>query len=365
MMGPRAERERVLEGMLKIVLRIAVALSLLGLVAACNTMSFDKRAQAPLSGAIKAKLASMGSSPGAPMLVRIFKEESQLEVWKQTRSGAYKLFNTYNICAWSGDLGPKLKEGDRQSPEGFYTITRGLMNPHSNYYLAFNTGFPNKFDRSLGRTGSNLMVHGDCSSRGCYAMTDSEIADIYALARESLSGGNNSFALEIYPFRMTPENLAKHHGNPNMDFWMNLKTGYDIFEITHRPAKWDACGQHYVFDAGTPNGGALDASAPCPALTYDPTLTASLKAKATADAKATQVALADIQAAKAKAAADKQAKAEAEAEAKARGKAIGNAFSSMWDGVFGGGGQSASDGATSGAATTGPAPVPASAPQRG
>ena len=102
------------------------------------------------------------------------------------RDGQYALLKTYPICRWSGDLGPKKKEGDRQAPEGFYTITPGQMNPNSNYYLAFNTGYPNAYDRAWGRTGSELMVHGDCSSRGCYAMTDEQIQEIYALARDSL-----------------------------------------------------------------------------------------------------------------------------------------------------------------------------------
>ncbi|HEY8594635.1 MAG TPA: murein L,D-transpeptidase family protein [Devosiaceae bacterium] len=320
--------------------RLGVLLLLIGAVAACNDLGFDQRAQVPLSGSVKARLSGMQSSPGAPMLVRIFKEESQLEVWKQTSAGTYKLFNSYKICAWSGDLGPKIKEGDRQSPEGFYSISRGLMNPKSNYYLAFNTGFPNKFDRAYGRTGSNLMVHGDCSSRGCYAMTDEEIAEIYALARESLAGGNNSFSLEIYPFRMTPENIARHQSNPNMDFWRNLKTGYDIFEITRKPATWDVCDRKYVFDAATPDGKPLDATAPCPNLSYDSSLVAALNAKQAADDSAVKVALADEAAAKQKAAEAAAAKAQAEAEAKARGEAISNTWSGFWGGLFGGGGQS-------------------------
>ena len=131
----------------------------------------NAKANAPLKQEMVHKLASIGSSPGAPMMVRIFKQTNELEVWKQA-GGTFKLVKTYEICAWSGGLGPKVVEGDRQSPEGFYTITPGLMNPNSNYYLAFNTGFPNKFDRAYGRTGSDLMVHGDCSSRGCYSMTD-------------------------------------------------------------------------------------------------------------------------------------------------------------------------------------------------
>ena len=81
----------------------------------------------------------------SPILIRIFKEESELEVWKQDTTGRFELLKVYPICRWSGDLGPKISEGDRQAPEGFYTITPGLMNPNSNYYLAINTGFPNAY----------------------------------------------------------------------------------------------------------------------------------------------------------------------------------------------------------------------------
>ena len=123
-----------------------------------------------------------------------------MEIWKQNRDGEYALLKTYPICRWSGDLGPKKKQGDRQAPEGFYTITPGQMNPNSNYYLAFNTGYPNAYDRAWGYTGSELMVHGDCSSRGCYAMTDEQIQEIYALARESFFGGQKSFPA-CRPFR--------------------------------------------------------------------------------------------------------------------------------------------------------------------
>ena len=152
------------------------------------------RSLAPLSDKMQADLAAKHMDKSSPILARLFKEESELEVWKQTEDGQYALLKTYPICRWSGDLGPKIKEGDRQAPEGFYTITPGQMNPRSNYYLAFNTGYPNAFDRAWGRTGSELMVHGDCSSRGCYAMTDEQIQEIYALARESFFGGQKRLA---------------------------------------------------------------------------------------------------------------------------------------------------------------------------
>ena len=192
----------------------------------------------------------------SPILVRIFKEESELEVWKQDTTGRFELLKVYPICRWSGDLGPKINEGDRQAPEGFYTITPGLMNPNSNYYLAINTGFPNAYDRANDRHGAFLMIHGDCSSRGCYAMTDEQIGEIYSLARESFLGGQPSFQIQAYPFRMTPANLARHRTNPHLAFWKMLKIGNDHFEATHLEPKVDVCDKHYVFDAQQPPNGS-------------------------------------------------------------------------------------------------------------
>lgn len=291
----------------------------------------NAKAMAPLKQETVSRLASMGSSPAAGMMVRIFKESSELEVWKQTSSG-YKLFKSYQICAWSGELGPKVKEGDRQSPEGFYTITPGLMNPNSNYYLAFNTGFPNKFDRAYGRTGSDLMVHGDCSSRGCYSMTDESIAEIYALARETFKGGNPSFQLQIYPFRMTAANLAKHASSPNMSFWKDIKEGYDRFEISRVPVNWDVCNKEYVFDV--PGGTVLDAAGACPVAVAQ-NIPQSVKDKMVADEAAMATEVASLADKAAKAAVEAQKVADAEAAAKARGEAIG----SFIGGLFGGGQQ--------------------------
>ena len=187
--------------------------------------------------------------PQSPILVRLFKQEAELEVWKQDKTGRFALLTTYPICRWSGDLGPKVKEGDRQAPEGFYNITPAQMNPESQFYLAFNMGYPNAYDRSLGRTGAHLMVHGDCSSRGCYAMTDEQMSEIYALGRESFFGGQQSFQVQAYPFRMTAQNMAKHRNNPNMPFWKMLKQGNDHFEVTQLEPKVDVCEQRYVFNA--------------------------------------------------------------------------------------------------------------------
>jgi murein L,D-transpeptidase YafK len=317
---------------------VSVALVL----AACGGPSVNAKANKPLSTAMVQKLALMGSSPGEAMMIRIFKESSELEIWKRTRGGEFKLLESYEICTWSGELGPKIREGDRQAPEGFYTITPGLMNPNSNYYLAFNTGFPNKFDRAWGRTGANLMVHGDCSSAGCYAMTDAQIEEIFALARETFKGGNTNFQLQIYPFRMTPANIARHASSAHLPFWNNLKEGYDSFEVAHRPPVWDVCDKRYVFNV--PTTTALDAVAACPAFEADSTMVAALAAKREADAAAIARELTSIEdrqeyeaAMAAKAAEEAERAAAAEAAGKARGEAIGSFFSNIGSSIFGGG----------------------------
>lgn len=218
---------------------------------------------APVPSRLERKISSMGMRVGSPIMLRIYKEESELEVWKETRTGDFKLLTSYDICAWSGELGPKKKEGDRQAPEGFYTVTPGQMNPNSSYHLAFNLGFPNAFDRSHGRTGSHLMVHGDCSSRGCYAMEDEQIQEIYALAREAFDGGQRGFQVQAFPFRMTPENMARHAEHEHFDFWQMLKEGSDHFEATKRPPKISVCDRRYVFNA-SPASGSFRPRRACP-----------------------------------------------------------------------------------------------------
>jgi murein L,D-transpeptidase YafK len=320
---------------LTIFLRRILALVLLtGAVVALGACSGIKpgnaRAHVPLKEAVVQQLKKMGSSPGESMVIRIFKESSELEVWKRTASGDYRHFKTYEICAWSGELGPKFQEGDRQAPEGFYTITPGLLNPNSNFYLAFNIGFPNKFDRAHGRTGSHLMVHGDCSSRGCYSMTDESIAEIYALVRESFAGGNPEVQLQIFPFRMTPQKLAKHASSPHLAFWKNLKEGYDRFEVNKRPPTWDVCNKQYVFDV--PRGvTVLNAVEACPPGIGEVTMTATLQQKQAADEAAMQREIALLQEKQAKEAAAAERAAAQEAALKARGEAIGNFIG----GIFG------------------------------
>ena len=242
------------------------------LLASCNgddiSLANNAKANQPVPPKLIADMTAKDMDLQSPILVRLYKQEAELEIWKQDRSGRFALLKTYPICRWSGDLGPKVREGDRQAPEGFYAISPAQMNPQSAYYLSFNTGYPNAFDKALGRTGSQLMVHGDCSSRGCYAMTDEQIAEIYSLGRESFFGGQKSFQLQAYPFKMTPANMAKHRNNPNMPFWKMIKEGNDHFEVTKQEPKVDFCEKKYVFDAikkpGATRDLVFDASAKCP-----------------------------------------------------------------------------------------------------
>jgi murein L,D-transpeptidase YafK len=223
----------------------------------------------------------------SPILVRVFKEEAELEVWKQDTTGRFQPLKTYPICRWSGDLGPKFWEGDRQTPEGFYRVTPELMNPHSNYYLAINIGYPNGFDKANNRDGSLLMIHGDCWSVGCYAMTDEQISEIYSLARDSFLGGRLSFQVQAYPFRLTPANLARHRNSPNLAFWKMLKIGNDHFEATHLEPKVDVCNRVYVFDAQRPPNSRkpfeFNPTGKCPAFVVDPKIARPALEKQRAD----------------------------------------------------------------------------------
>ncbi len=246
---------------------LAAAVALAGCNSDGTPAAMSGRHMQPLSERLLADIDAKNMDKDSPILVRIFKEESELEVWKQDRTGRFAQLRTYPICRWSGDLGPKIKEGDRQAPEGFYPITPGQMNPNSNYFLAINTGFPNAYDRANGRTGDFLMIHGDCSSRGCYAMTDEQIGEIYALAREAFFGGQKAFQVQAYPFHMTAMNMARHRNSPHMAFWRMIKQGYDAFEVSHLEPKVDVCERHYVFNADS--SSKFSPAEKCPAYKVD------------------------------------------------------------------------------------------------
>lgn len=278
---------------------LAIALAAVWL-SACQDSGIPKELR-PVPPSLVAKMHLLDMTETSPIFVRLYKESSEMEIWKQRDNGDYALLKTYQICKWSGSLGPKKKEGDRQAPEGIYIVGPGQMNPASHYYLSFNIGYPNTFDRSLGRTGSNLMVHGACSSAGCYSMTDADAGEIFALARDSFRGGQTSFQIQALPFRMTAENLAKHKDDENMPFWRMLKVGSDNFDLTLRPPKVDICDHQYIFNADA--GPTFDPNAKCPEYTRPQALVDALTTKQVKDDAAFNAAVA-VLAAKEKQAGD-------------------------------------------------------------
>lgn len=216
----------------------------------------------PDGAALDKRLKDQGMRLGAPVLVRIFKAEFELEIWLM-RDGRFERFATYPICRWSGDLGPKFRHGDHQAPEGFYAVGTASLNPNSRWHRSFNLGFPNAFDAANGRSGSFLMVHGGCSSVGCYAMTNAGIDEIWRIVTAALDGGQKAFQAQAFPFRMTDANFARHASHPHVAFWRELQRGNDLFEAAHLPPRVGVCGGRYVFEAGTAGPGGGEAPA-CP-----------------------------------------------------------------------------------------------------
>jgi murein L,D-transpeptidase YafK len=195
--------------------------------------------------ALARRLATKGMAIGNPIMVRIFKLESELEVWMSTGRG-FELLAVYPICSWSGTLGPKLAEGDKQSPEGLYAIGARQLHRTGRWRRSLNVGFPNTLDRALGRTGSYVLVHGGCTSTGCYAMTNPVMEEIFRLSEAALAQGQKRIQVHAFPFRMTPENLAAHAHSEWSGFWSNLKEAYDIFERTRVPPSVSICNNRYV-----------------------------------------------------------------------------------------------------------------------
>ena len=280
------------------VAALGLAVATAALLAGCDDSYLDTgpgRSEHPISSAVLDQMSKIDTTPSAPVLIRTYKKEAELEIWKMKSDGRYALLKAYPICRWSGQLGPKKIEGDMQVPEGFYTIEPGQMNPNSHYYLAFNVGYPNAYDRAYGRTGGAVMVHGVCSSAGCFSMTDEQVADIYAIARDAFRGGQRQIQLQSYPFRMTAENMARYRLDPNIAFWKELKNGSDHFEVAKTEPPVLVCGKHYVF--GATASAAVSASGPCPALNRDDDVETQVAEKESKDnAKVAELAASGLKA---------------------------------------------------------------------
>ncbi|MCP1223277.1 murein L,D-transpeptidase family protein [Sebaldella sp. S0638] len=174
---------------------------------------------------------------GNPLYIRVFKEEKELEMWIKNDKGTYSLYKVFDICTFSGGLGPKKKEGDKKSPEGFYYTKKSFLNPNSSYHLSFNIGYPNEYDKSHGYTGSLIMIHGNCVSIGCYAMTDKYIEEIYGIVEKTLNKGQEKINVDVFPFKMKQANMKRHKNSEYYSFWEEIKFGYDYFEKNKIPPK--------------------------------------------------------------------------------------------------------------------------------
>ena len=232
--------------------RILLA-SILTMIAVPGTAAADsfpdsaraREAQARVRPALEHELVAKHLHYGAPVFVRIFKREAELELWLRGGDGKFILFRKYPVCKFSGDLGPKQREGDNQAPEGFYSVAPRQLNPVSKFHLAFNLGYPNEYDRAHGRTGSALMVHGDCVSIGCYAMGDAGIEEIYTLTAAALRAEQGAFDVHVFPFRPTAAALAASAGSPWHAFWQELAPAYALFEHDHLPPQITVNEGHY------------------------------------------------------------------------------------------------------------------------
>lgn len=220
------------------------------LLSGCYTTTAQYSRKDPQRGLVKQTqhTATVGAHANAPVLIRIIKESKTLELWKKNKDSSWSRVRVYDICNYSGYLGPKKKTGDRQAPEGFYNITRGSLNPMSSEHLSINTGYPNLRDKSYNYTGSYLMIHGGCSSAGCYAITDPSMEELYAAVRDALAAGQHSIQLQIYPFYMSDFRMFMEKNNPNYAFWKELKQGWDKFENTKQPIEVDIKQGRYIIN---------------------------------------------------------------------------------------------------------------------
>jgi murein L,D-transpeptidase YafK len=212
------------------------------------------RAAARCAPRLRPILAQLGLRLGSPLFMRVFKEESELEIWGlPDGAAAFVKIKAYPVARWSGRLGPKEKTGDLQAPEGFYHVDAGSLNPRSAYHLSFNINYPNAHDRALDRTGSLIMVHGSNVSIGCYAMTDVLIEEIYTLVAAALAEGQRRIEFHAFPFRMTEKRLARAGRRAAekewLPFWWELEPAYRIFEERRRPPRIEFDGGRQIVSA--------------------------------------------------------------------------------------------------------------------
>lgn len=203
----------------------------------------EKRVKPLLVFALEEKNLTYGNA----VFIRIFKAEKTLELWVK-KGDRFESFKTYPICTFSGQLGPKIRQGDNQAPEGFYRVGLGQLNPYSRYHLSFNLGYPNTYDRANQRTGDFLMVHGNCVSIGCYAMGDAAIEEIYTLMEAALRNGQRHIDVHIFPFRYDSTKIDWQKSEWQ-SFWRDLEPGFDAFNANNKPPGISVINRRYKVTA--------------------------------------------------------------------------------------------------------------------
>ncbi len=189
---------------------------------------------------------------GSPVLIRIYKQSSELELWV-LRGPRFVLLNVYPICRWSGRLGPKLQAGDRQSPEGVYTITAAGLIVNDRWHRAMNINYPNRYDRVNSRTGSGILIHGRCRSIGCFALSDANVEEVYEAVRSALAAGQRQVQVVALPLRFRNKSVEAPPDLPG--FWQDLSREEALFHRDRVPAPAWLCGGRYVFEDRLAHGG--------------------------------------------------------------------------------------------------------------
>jgi murein L,D-transpeptidase YafK len=189
-----------------------------------------------------------GLKLGSPVFIRAYKQTSEMELWVE-KGARYVIFKTYGICRWSGGLGPKYYEGDRQSPEGLYRITSADLIINARWDRAMNINYPNSFDVMNGRTGSSILIHGKCGSIGCFAIQDQNVEEVYAAVRAALEGGQAYIPVLSLPFRFAGLAPSKEDTRQMSEFWADLRRADLLFDRDRLPpSAWICDGRYYFAD---------------------------------------------------------------------------------------------------------------------
>lgn len=212
--------------------------------------STGREAVQRVRGRLGFALEEQGLTLGAPLYLRVIKNQSVLEAWVQRRRGGWQRFRAYKLCGGrSADLGPRT--GAQGLPEGFYAVGRSGLRAPGAVYLGLDFGWPNALDRARGWTQGDILLQGTCARGGHVALTDQDMEEVYALTHAALVAGQSEVALHVFPFAMTGLNMARRRGSPHATFWAMLEPAWTVFERTKTPPQTQVQGRRYRVRSGS------------------------------------------------------------------------------------------------------------------